>query len=121
MSKRPFAVTSTTGPASLPAAWRHDAARFRGYGPSAQADVLEACAVQLEAAIREHDLEALTLEQAENESGYSYSALQKMLASGELENVGGKGKPRVQRKDLPRKARRKRVGLADDILGRRHA
>ena len=51
-----------------------------------------------------HVLEALTLGDAAEESGYSYSAIQKMVASGELSNLGDKGNPRVRRGDLPRKA-----------------
>ncbi len=51
-----------------------------------------------------HALEALTLGDAAEESGYSYSAIQKMVASGELSNLGDKGNPRVRRGDLPRKA-----------------
>src|SRR6266571_7269591 len=55
--------------------------------------------------IGERELEALTLEQAERESGYSYSALQKMVATGRLRNVGAPHRPRVQRGDLPKKVR----------------
>ncbi len=51
-----------------------------------------------------HALEELTLSDAAEESGYSYSAIQKMVASGELSNLGDKGNPRVLRGDLPRKA-----------------
>ena len=51
-----------------------------------------------------HALETLTLRDAAEESGYSYSAIQKMVASGELTNLGDKGSPRVRRGDLPRKA-----------------
>ena len=51
-----------------------------------------------------HALEELTLGDAAEESGYSYSAIQKMVASGELSNLGDKGNPRVRRGDLPRKA-----------------
>jgi hypothetical protein len=83
--------------------------------------VLEACAAQLESAAREHALEALTLDEARNESGYSYSALQKMVASGELENVGNKGSPRVRRGDLPRKARKEEPGIAAAIIERRRS
>ena len=50
-----------------------------------------------------HALEELTLRDAAEESGYSYSAIQKMVANGELSNLGDKGSPRVRRGDLPRK------------------
>ena len=50
-----------------------------------------------------HSLEELTLSEAADETGYSYSAIQKMVRAGELENLGGKGSPRVRRGDLPKK------------------
>ncbi len=40
----------------------------------------ESYADELEEALREAELEALTLEAAASESGYSYSAIQKMVA-----------------------------------------
>jgi len=93
--------------------WRSEATLLRRRGAHQQADVLESCAADLEAWLREHDLEALTLEQAAIESGYSYSALQKKVAGGELANVGKKHAPRIRRADLPRKATR--LQTANDI------
>ena len=85
--------------------WRAEAAVLRRRGAEQHAAVLESCAADLEASARERDLEALTLEQAERESGYSYSALQKMVAAGRLRNAGEPHRPRVRRGDLPKKAR----------------
>ena len=74
----------------------------------------------LEAALTTETLAALTLEQAAEESGYSYSSLQKRVASGDLENVGAKGSPRVRRGDLPKKGGTKKGNeLADRVLFRR--
>jgi hypothetical protein len=102
--------------------WRNEAKGLRRYGAEAQATTLEECARQLSAAIETHSLEALTLEDAAKESGYSYSAIQKMVANGELENVGRKGSPRVRRGGLPKKAQcSSSIGLADSILLRRVA
>jgi hypothetical protein len=71
--------------------------------------------IDLEQRGREHELEALTLDQAAAESGYTYSALEKMMRRGELQNVGKKGAPRVRRGDLPRKPRRRsRIGERGD-------
>ena len=89
---------------SLAARWRTDADMLRKRGAVAQAVAVESCADDLEAALREHSLQALTLNEASQESGYSYSTLQKKVASGELPNVGNKNCPRVRRGDLPRKA-----------------
>ena len=83
--------------------WREEAKTFRHRGADQQALLLESCACELELAIQEDSLESLTLREAADESGYSYSALQKMVARGELPNVGEKNKPLVRRGDLPRK------------------
>jgi hypothetical protein len=93
----------TAGAIPLPARWRADADILRRRGAVPQAEALESCAVELEAFEQERQLEALTLEQAVIESGYSYSALEKMVRAGQLQNVGIRGKPRVRRGDLPRK------------------
>lgn len=105
----------------LPARWRQEAAVLRRRGAAGQAEALESCAEELEAWERQRALEGLTLEEAERESGYTYSALEKMVRRGELENVGEKGRPRVRRGDLPRKARRERPDLAGAVLEARRA
>jgi hypothetical protein len=100
---------------ALPELWRQEAAVLRRRGAEGQAAALESCAKELEAWEQEHALEALTLEEAERESGYTYSALEKMIRRRELANVGEKGRPRVRRGDLPRKARAREV--APDLAG----
>ncbi len=104
----------------LAAQWREEAAVLHRRGADAQALVLEQCADELEAALWEHDLEAVTLNEASQESGYSYSTLQKKVASGELPNMGTKNCPRVRRGDLPRKAGQLPRGTSDgepDLAG----
>ena len=109
----------------LAARWRADAAVLRHRGAELQAEVLEQCAAELEADERERALEALTLERAALESGYSYSQLQKLVASGHLANVGDKHRPRVRRGELPRKPGRVEhegePDLAALVQGRRGA
>jgi hypothetical protein len=95
--------------------WRTDAALLRRRGAPDQADTMESLAAELEQRAREHQLEALALEQATAESGYSYSAISKMVAKGELANVGKKGAPRVRRGDLPRKVRREERAPTEGI------
>jgi hypothetical protein len=90
----------------LSAEWRKEAARLRGWGAVAQAEAIERCAGELEAKVREQELEAITLDEAVEWSGQSYSTIQKKVASGVLENVGRKHAPRVRRGDLPRKGKR---------------
>src|SRR4051794_31045725 len=75
-------ATSSTSASPLRMRWQTQAKEFRGWGATAQADVLERCAAELEEFERERELEALTLEQAGKESGYSYSALEKMVRRG---------------------------------------
>jgi hypothetical protein len=106
--------------ALLASQWRDEADTLRRRGAEVQAVALESCADELEEAYREHALAALTLTEASQESGYSYSALQKKVASGELPNVGTKNGPRVRRGDLPRKAGQLPRGLSDgepDLAG----
>lgn len=107
---------------ALPARWRAEAARLRVYGAEPQAVTLETCARELEEAHRAAALECLTLERAAEETGMSYSALEKAVREGRLPNAGRKGKPLLLRKDLPRKAPRLPAGgpdLADQVLARR--
>ena len=109
----------------LAARWRAEADILRRRGAVAQAEALESCAIELEEYERERALEALTLEQAETESGYSYSALEKMIRRGELLNIGKRGSPRVRRGDLPKKPTRpgpqgSRIPeIAEQVLGGR--
>lgn len=52
---------------------------------------------------REHELEALTLERAARESGYSKDHISRLITEGRLDNLGKRGAPRTRRGDLPRK------------------
>lgn len=101
--------------------WRADVELLRRRGAALQAEVLLGCAEELEQQQREDALEALTLEQAARESGYTASALDKQLREGKLANVGRKGAPRIRRGDLPKKSGRvsQPEGIADLALHRR--
>ena len=96
---------------------------MRSLGAEAQAKTLELCAAELEQTHKEWELEALTLEQAVEESGFSYSSLQKRVAAGELSNVGEKGRPRIRRCEIPKKGGRPELimcpanlELAEEVL-----
>ncbi len=89
----------------LTSRWRAEADVLHRRGADEQAFVLKSCAVELEHEGRLFSIEALTLEQAAESSGFSYSALQKMVRDGTIPNVGKKGAPRVRRGDLPKKPR----------------
>jgi hypothetical protein len=95
---------------------------LRHRGAEAQAGVLEGCASELAAWVREWELEALTLEQAARESGLSYSHLQHLVAGGRVPNAGSARRPRIRRADLPRKPGTPSAphDLADRVLSARH-
>src|SRR2546427_10392777 len=80
--------------------WRSEAEILHRRGADEQAAVLESCVSEVEEGARLFSLEGLTLEQAATDSGYSYSALQKMVSDGTIPNVGKKGAPRLRRADL---------------------
>lgn len=86
---------------ALAATWRRDSAILRKRGASAQAEVLESVADELEAATAAARIEAVSLEEAAEIGGYSYSHLQSLVAKGEIENLGQKGSPRIRRCDVP--------------------
>jgi hypothetical protein len=109
-------------PVDLPSRWRSEAIVLRRRGAALQADVLEGCAAELEAYEHERELQTLTLHKAAQATGFSYSALQSMVANGTIPNGGRKGAPRVRRGDLPRKPPKKGSStrgdpdLADRVL-----
>ena len=95
----------------LASEWLTRATMLREYGAEGQAAAIEACANELTDAIRAWQEEPLTLEEAVAESGYSYSTIQQRVAAGEIANAGTRGRPRVRRYDLPRKAPTPRLFL----------
>ncbi len=110
-------------PGDLVARWRAEADVLRRRGAEPLAVSLESCAKDLEQWSQAHALELLTLEQAVTESGYSYSALQHMVADGKIRNAGKPGhRPRIRRADLPRKLQpsgKPRLELAERVLAAR--
>ena len=115
-------VPNAAGPGGLATRWRADAGVLRHRGAEALAASLESCAVELEQWARAWELEALTLGQAATESGYSYSTLQHLVAAKRIRNAGSVRRPRIARKDLPRKSSVAAAGqgLADRVLAARH-
>jgi len=80
--------------------WLEEADLLRRRGAPRQADALESAAEDLEDRIREWALEALSLDQAAEETGLAYDTVQRKVASGEIPNRGAKGSPLVRRADL---------------------
>ena len=119
-------MTSPSWVERFAAELREDAERRRALWPDDPlAAALPELARRLEERARDYQLETLSLEAAAEESGYSYSHLQRMVAEGAIENVGAPGSPRIRRSSLPHKAGQGlRLGaepgdLADMILARR--
>lgn len=95
----------TRAAASLAERWRAEAATLHKRGATVQADVLVACAAELEATVIEADLEALSIRAAARESGFSPSQLRRLVRAGVLPHVEASGPLRVPRGSLPRKLR----------------
>lgn len=106
------AARSTTGrdrrvtERELVVLWREEAQTLERYGDERGATMLRRNADDLEAAMRAAADEALDLDAAAAESGYSKDRLRHMISDGTLPNAGRKGSPRVRRVDLPRKSSR---------------
>jgi len=81
--------------ADLVARWRAETELLRRRGAGVQADVLAACAEELEVALREWELEQLTPVAAAAETGFTASAIRKTFPGQRL----------IRRGDLPKKAR----------------
>ena len=84
--------------------FRAEAVRSRLWGQKSCALQFERCAAIADEVVRQWELELLTLDEAAQESGYSYSALEKGTRDGRIRNAGAKGSPRIHRRDLPCKA-----------------
>jgi hypothetical protein len=98
-------------PAELSATWRSRAAELRRYGAEPQAVTLEAAAAELDASLRQAACTPLTLAEAAEESGYAPRTLRQMVSEGTLPNAGQRGRPRILRRDLPRRPGRNRSGF----------
>ena len=101
--------------AELLASWREEAKILRRNGATDFATLKELDAPQLELCLREVELEHLTPTQAAQESGYSEAHLRRLQTEGKLRNLGTSHRPRYARGDLPRKPRRQRLVLTDNL------
>lgn len=106
--------------------WRDEAEMLRSYAAEPLATACEKHADELEAALGVVRLEAVTLDEAHEIGGYSYSHLQHLVADGTIPNVGSGGKPRIRRQDVPVKPGHgagngslSKTELLEDALARR--
>lgn len=91
-------------PSALAGTWRTRACQLERYAPSA-AEAFRTAAAELEEAVQAAHDEALTLDRAATESGYSKRRLRELVAEGRIPNAGRKHAPRIRRGDLPSRAR----------------
>ncbi len=92
-----------SSPTTLPSRWRTRATLFRDHADESVARAYEKCAEELEQARRESELEALTLKEAAEESGYTRSHLKRLLREQAIPNSGNEGETRILRSHLPKK------------------
>ena len=89
--------------AGLPTVYRERAEQLRECGAGTQAEALEWAAECAEDALRGAMEEEITLEEAEIESGYSRSHLQRLIRARLLPATGRGARARILRRHLPRK------------------
>ena len=92
-----------SSPTTLSSRWRASAKQLRAYGAEAQATTLVKCAEELEQTWREWELEALTMEEAAKESGYTCSHLKRLIRQQAIPDSGDDGETRIQRNHIPKK------------------
>src|SRR5690348_11147820 len=89
---------------SLPAEWRRRASELEKIQAVVPAAVLlRECANQLDDTLQS-EADSVSLKEAAALGGFTSDHIQRLVAKGQLENVGRKGKPRIRRVDVPIKA-----------------
>ena len=104
---------------SLSGRWRDEADRFERDAVPGHAAVLRRVAGELDDVLRAWWTEPLRLQEAAEEAGLEYRAIQKRVERGRVPNVGKKGAPRVRRCDLYEGGPRLETGepdLAEEVL-----
>ena len=81
-----------------------DAATLEEYGAAATANAIRACTTTFKNALARLGDEPLSLGDAALASCYSVDHLSRLVRSGAIPNAGRKGKPKIRRCHLPKKA-----------------
>ena len=82
------------------ARWRQEAEALRRRGVQELPEIYESFVNDIEAALREWELEALLVRDAAKEGGKSMSQIRRDVQSGQLANVSQAGPIRIQRRDV---------------------
>lgn len=99
-------------PADLPATLRAKAADLRDLALESVALAYEDAARMIEEALDSAQNEALTLQAAAEESGYSSDHLGRLVREGKIPNAGRPNAPRIKRGDLPIKPKPRTPAVA---------
>jgi excisionase family DNA binding protein len=86
---------------ALPTHWRARATELERFAPEA-AEAFRDAADQLESTLQSK-ADSVTIKEAAALGGLSTDHIQRLVASGRIENVGRKGRPRIRRDDVPTK------------------
>lgn len=103
--------TKPRSPQSLVAEWRDKAAELERLGQPG-ALIFQELAAQLERTIQDWEAEPLDFKAASAVSGFSRDTLGRLVKARLVENVGTPRRPRIRRRDLPRKIPFKRANTA---------
>ena len=90
---------------SLVERWRDEESLLRKRGISESAALMESMADELAAEANRWLDTMMTLREAAEIAGLSYTKIQHMVRAGVIRNAGEKGRPRVLRRDLPWQAK----------------
>lgn len=77
------------------------------YADNRLAAITEAHVQELGLALERHEDERLSLAEAARESGYSIAHLRRLVASGQIPNLGRRGRPLLARSSIPVNPHRK--------------
>lgn len=100
--------------------WRSEATLFRRRGQPCLAEFAESFAQELEDELERQDTETVSLREASRIGGYHPDHLSRMLSKGRTPNMGRKSKPRIRRKDVPRKPGCAVDGASVPVLNLKH-
>lgn len=88
---------------NLTSEWREQADQIEPLGAEDVVTTLRTCAEDLDERLARWRREPLTPEQGAVESGYSENHLRRLVRDGKIPNAGEENRPRIRRRDLPRK------------------
>ena len=83
--------------------WSTEEELYRRRGQTELAALMASIAEEVESESERYLDEPLTLAESAEIGGYGYSTLQALVRAGRIPDAGERGRPRVRRRDLPRR------------------